>query len=140
RSRLAPFFSFSINKNRRMPKFVIMLKNEKLKTYTLISWLIISLNFVAFLYVGISPYEGVLALPFYTAAILSAIFLFRFIIHREMAESDSLSLSFSVAIIAWIILQFYRAAIAIFILFLFQDISRRKLTVLVYDDRIVYPS
>jgi hypothetical protein len=38
------------------------------------------------------------------------------------------------------VLQFYWAAVIIFFLFLFQDISRRKLTVLVFDDRIVYPS
>ncbi|MEI9911082.1 MAG: hypothetical protein WDO71_16240 [Bacteroidota bacterium] len=36
------------------PKFVLVLKNERLKTYTVISWLIIALNFFAFIYVGLT--------------------------------------------------------------------------------------
>ena len=36
------------------PKFVIVLKNEKLKTYTVISWLIIALNFVCFYFYLVS--------------------------------------------------------------------------------------
>jgi hypothetical protein len=123
-----------------MPKFVIVLKNEKLKTYTVISWLIIALNFVSFIYLGISQSAKIETLPFYAAGLLLIIFLFRFISKREEVENDSIALSFPLAIIVWIVLQFYWAAVIIFFLFLFQDISRRKLTVLVYDDRIVYPS
>lgn len=121
-------------------RFVIVLKNEKLKTYTVLGWLIIAMNFMGFIYVGISGYQGLLALPFYAAALLFIIFLFRFVSTREAIENDSMSLSYSVAIIAWIVLQFYWIAVLVFFLFLFEDISRRKLIVLVYDDRIVYPS
>jgi hypothetical protein len=81
-----------------------------------------------------------MALPFYSAGLLLLIFFFRFMSKREDVESDSLSLSFSVAIIAWIFLQQYWAAVIIFFLFLFQDISRRKLVILVYEDRLIYPS
>jgi hypothetical protein len=123
-----------------MLKFIILLKNEKLKTYTIIGWLIIALNFAAFIYFGISRHTGIMALPFYTAGLLLVIFFFRRMSKREEFESDSLSLSFSVAIIAWIVLQLYWAAVIIFFLFLFQDISRRKLVVLVYEDRLIYPS
>lgn len=123
-----------------MPKFIILLKNEKLKTYTLIGWLIIALNFFAFIYTGIAKHTGIMALPFYSAGLLLLIFFFRLMSKREDVESDSLSLSFSVAIIAWIFLQQYWAAVIIFFLFLFQDISRRKLIILVYEDRLIYPS
>ncbi|MDP4262950.1 MAG: hypothetical protein Q8941_10490 [Bacteroidota bacterium] len=123
-----------------MAKFVFILKNEKLKTYTVIAWLIIGLNFMALLYVGIRKYDGIMAIPFYAATLLFIIFLFRLISDREAVESDSLNLSFSVAVIAWIVLQYYWAAVTLFVLFLFEDISRRKLIILVYDDRIVYPS
>jgi hypothetical protein len=123
-----------------MPKFIILLKNEKLKTYTLIGWLIIALNFFAFIYFGFSKHTGIMALPFYAAGLLVVIFVFRSLSNREAVESDTLSLAFSVAIIAWIVLQLYWAAVVIFFLFLFQDISRRQLVVLVYEDRIVYPS
>ena len=123
-----------------MPRYVITLKNEKLKTYTTISWLIIALNFLAFIYLGITGWARISNLPYFAAGLLLIIFVFRLVSQREEFESDSISLCFSLAIIAWIVMQFYWAALIIFLLFLFQDISRRKMVVLFFDDRIVYPS
>ena len=123
-----------------MLRFSMLLKNEKLRTYTAISWLIIALNFIAFIYMGVSGRAGIANLPYFAAGLLVVIFTFRFISKREDFENDSISLCFSIAIISWIVLQFYWVAAIIIFLFLFQDISRRKLTVLFYDDRIVYPS
>ena len=123
-----------------MPRYVITLRNEKLRTYTLISWLIIALNFVSFLYLGILGSSSATNLPYFAAGLLLIIFIFRFVSKREDFESDSISLCYSLVIIAWIVLQYYWAAVIIIFLFLFQDISRRKLVVLFFDDRIVYPS
>jgi hypothetical protein len=123
-----------------MPRFIILLRNEKLRTYTLISWLIVALTAIGFIYTGISGKSKITNLPFFAAGLLVVIFCGRFVSKREDFENDSISLAFSIAIIAWIFLQFYWIAALTFVLFLFQDISRRKLTVLVYDDRIVYPS
>ena len=123
-----------------MLRFSILLKNEKLRTYTVISWLIIALNFFAFIYMGVSGRARIANLPYFTAGLLLIIFLSRFISHREAFENDSISLCFSIAIISWIVLQFYWPAAIIILLFLFQDITRRRLAVLFYDDRIVYPS
>jgi hypothetical protein len=123
-----------------MLKFQIVLKNEKAKTYTVISWLIIALNFVFFLYIGVSGSSGIMTLPFFAAGLLICIFIFKSISKREEIENDCLSLAFSVSIIVLIVMQFYWLAALIILLFLFQDITRRRLTVLVFDDRIVYPS
>src|SRR5258706_8324228 len=123
-----------------MPRYVITLKNEKLRTYTVISWLIIALNFVSFLYIGISGSSRITNLPYFAAGLLLIIFVFRFVSQREDFENDSISLCYSLVIIAWIVLQYYWAAVIIIFLFLFQDISRRKLLVLIFEDRIVYPS
>ena len=123
-----------------IPNFTIVLKNEKVKTYTVISWFIIALNFILLVYVGVSGRSKIDNLPYFSAVLLLGIFVFRFISKREDFENDSLSLCFSIAIISWIVMQFYWAAAIVIVLFLFQDISRRKLTVLVFDDRVVYPS
>jgi hypothetical protein len=123
-----------------MPRFTLMLKNEKQKTYTVISWLIIALNFISFLYLGLSGRSPITNLPYFSAGLLLMIYFGRFLSRREDFQSDSISLCFSIAIISWIVLQFYWAAAIIFFLFLFQDISRRKLSVLVFEDRIIYPS
>ena len=124
-----------------MPKFEIVLKNEKAKTYTVISWLIIALNFISFLYMGISGSAEEINHPFFAAGILLCIFLFQLIVKRkDESEINKFSLSFSEIIIAWIIMQFYWIAALNFFLFIFQDISRRRLIVLFFDDRIIYPS
>lgn len=123
-----------------MLRFAVDLKNRKLKTYTVISWLIVALNILSFMYIGVTKSGGVLNLPFFTAAVLVFIFVLGFLTQSLLTENDKLGLCFSLAIIVWIILQFYWAAVIVFFLYLFQDISRRKLTVLFYDDRIVYPS
>ena len=123
-----------------MLRFTITLKNEKLRTYTVISWLIIALNLISFVYLGVSGRSRIINLPYFSAGLILVIFIFRFITPREPFENDSISLCYSISVITWIVLQFYWAAVLILLLFLFQDISRRKLTVLVYDDNIVYPS
>lgn len=118
----------------------MILKNEKLKTYTVISWLVILLNFVSFVYIGVSGASKVSNLPYFSAGLLLVIYLFRFASSREAFENDSIILCFLIAIISWIVIGFYWAAVIIILLFLFQDISRRRLTVLIFEDRIVYPS
>lgn len=123
-----------------IPKFVIVLKNEKLKTYTIISWFIIALNSVAFIYLGITKKGALDNLPYFAAGLLLLIFILRQMSKRESIENEAISLSFSLVIIAWIIMHFYWAAVIILVLFLFEDISRRKLTVLVSEDGIIYPS
>jgi hypothetical protein len=123
-----------------MPRFIIVLKNAKIRTYTIISWLIIALNFVAFVYVGMRRSEDLKNLPFFAAAILTGTFVFNLFSKREETINDALSLGFCVAIIAWIVLQYYWGAGMMVLLFLFQDITRRKLAVLFFDDRIIYPS
>jgi hypothetical protein len=123
-----------------MLRFTILLKNEKLRTYTIISWLIIAMNVISFIYLGVSGRSKVANLPYFSSALLITIFFFRFVSKREAFENDSISLCYSIAVITWIVLQLYWAAGVLLLLFLFQDVSRRKLTVLVFDDRIVYPS
>jgi hypothetical protein len=124
-----------------MPKFEIVLKNEKAKTYTIISWLIVALNFISFLYLGISGSVEKINRPFFAAALLLCIFLFQLIVKKkDKSEINKFSLSFSVIVIAWIIMQFYWIAALNFFLFIFQDITRRRLLVLFFDDRIIYPS
>ena len=123
-----------------MPRFTIILKNENQKTYTVISWLVIALNFAAFVYIGLAGSSKISNLPYFSAGLLAVMFFSRFISKREAFENDSISLAFGIVIISWIVLQFYWAAIIIIILFLFQDISRRKLVVLFFDDSIIYPS
>lgn len=124
----------------REPNFVIALKNEKLKTYTVISWLIIALNLVAFIYMGVTKKGTIDNLPYFSAGLIICIYISRWMIKRETIDNEMISLSFSVAIITWLILQLYWIAAVMLLLFIIQEISRRKLLVLVFEDSISYPS
>jgi hypothetical protein len=122
------------------PNFVIVLKNEKLKTYTVISWLIIILNFAAFIYMGITKKATIDNLPYFAAGMLLCIFVARKLIKRETIDNEMISLSFSIIILTWVIIQLFWIAAIILFLFIVQEISRRKLVVLVFEDSISYPS
>jgi hypothetical protein len=124
----------------REPHFVIALKNDKLKTYTTISWLIIVLNLAAFIYMGVTKKGAIDNLPYFSAGLLICIFFIRWVVKRETIESEMISLSYSVAIITLIVLQLYWFAVIMLLLFMIQEISRRKLLVLVFEDSISYPS
>ncbi|MEI9810813.1 MAG: hypothetical protein WDO16_24695 [Bacteroidota bacterium] len=124
----------------RTPNFVIALKNEKLKTYTTISWLIIILNLIAFIYTGITRQATIDNLPYFAAGLLLIIFACRWIVKGEVSENGMIGLSFSIVIVTWLIIQSYWIAVIILFLFIIQEISRRKLIVRVFEDGINYPS
>jgi hypothetical protein len=124
----------------RTPTFVIALKNEKLRTYTTISWFIVALNVIAFIYMGITKKATIDNLPYFSAGLLICVFILRWMIKRDTIENEMISLSFSVAILTWVIIDIYWIAAAILLLFIIQEISRRKLLVLVFEESISYPS
>jgi hypothetical protein len=123
-----------------MARFIIVLKNKKEKTYILISWLIIALNVISFAYLGVMKKANPGDIPFYAAGLLILIAVFGRVSRSETIEHDCIVLSFCLAIIAWIVIRFYWAGALTLLLFIFQEISRRKLIVVVYEDRIIYPS
>ena len=124
-----------------MKKFVIVLKNEKTKTYATISWLITLANFIAFLYTGVSIWSKNSIFPFSGAALLFFIVLFQLLIKRKQeSKIDNFKLTFSIIIITWLLMSLYWIAAINLLLYIFQDISRRKLEVIFCADTITYPS
>lgn len=124
-----------------MEKYAIVLKNEKAKTYPIISWLIVVLNFIAFLYFGISRSLNIISFPFIAAVLLTLIFIWLQTIKKNSKiASHKFRFFFPVIILAWISIPFYWATAINFLLFVIQDITARSLTVTFFEDRIIYPS
>lgn len=121
-------------------QFTLVLKNEKAKTYTLMSWLLIALNGVSFLYLGFTGFTASASYPFVAAGILFCIYLVKLTRKPKIGEDMLVSLCFCLVMVTWIIFGFYWAAAINLVLFIFQDIARRKLVVLFFEDRIIYPS
>lgn len=123
-----------------MADFVIVLQNKNQKTYRVISWLIIALNFFGLLYIGFTRSRGTIGLPYYAAGLLAAIYVFTFFTDNEEIVKDCLMLDFGISIIAWVVFKFYWVGLAMLVLFAIQEISRRKLVVELDTDGILYPS
>lgn len=123
-----------------MKKYEIALKNEKEKTYTAVSWFIIGLNFLSFIYQVIVSLSTKPGYAFFAAATIAALFIFGQIMKARKRKEVDTSIYFGVIIISWVILGFYWAALINIVLLFFNIITKRKLIVCVYENDIVYPS
>ncbi|MES1218799.1 MAG: hypothetical protein ABUT20_25060, partial [Bacteroidota bacterium] len=111
-----------------MQKIELVLKNDKARSYTTISCLIIVLNLIAFSYFGFTR-SAKTSLYSYVAALLLIIILAWIYINNKNKKSlnNLFSLGFTIIIITWVIIPFYWAAVINFFLYLIHDIATRKL-------------
>ena len=124
-----------------MKKYEIVLQNKKAKIYSTISWLIIALNLIVFLYLAIAKLAEQVKYPLLGAASLALIFIFYFIVRRRKEnENRQFIIAFILIVLTWIMMGFYLPAAINLVLFFFQDITRRKLEILVAVEKITYPS
>jgi hypothetical protein len=124
-----------------MKKYEIILQNKKAKIYSTISWLIIALNLLIFLYLGIAELAVPLMYPFLGASLLAFTFIFYFTVRKKNKNENSpFIISFIIIVLTWIMMGFYLPAAINLVLFFFQDITRRKLEILVAVEKITYPS
>src|ERR1044071_3704695 len=109
-----------------MQKYEIILKNEKEKTYSTISWLIISLNLIVLFYFGIIDLTSKKIYSLIGAGFLLLIFFWKLTSKKNNKQTNNqFNLAFSTAIMAWIAISYYWIAVINFLLFLLHDISRR---------------
>jgi hypothetical protein len=123
-----------------MKRFEIELRNEKARTYTLISRIILLLNLAGLVYAGL---VGIASRPIYPlggSLLLAVILAYEYTSRGSRPGGERFGLAYSLVIISWMLSGLYILAAVNFVLLLSQDITRRKLAVLFFDDRIIYPS
>jgi hypothetical protein len=124
-----------------MKKFEVVLQNEKVKTYRVISWLIIAIQFSVFLYMGISLKNNNANYAYGAAGFLLIIMLFQlFRGRKEAGKKDMFVPAFLLIVLAWIVLGYYWGAVINLLLFFFQNVTQRKLVIQFSDNIIHYPS
>ena len=124
-----------------MKNYKICLENKKSKIYSIISWLIIGLNFLAFLYLGFAKITGQIKYPLLGASLLAVSLIFYFIKKdKEESKYNKFIVLFIIIFLTWLIMDFYLTAAINLVLFFFQNITRRKLEILIADASITYPS
>ncbi|MDP9229814.1 MAG: hypothetical protein M3O67_03960 [Bacteroidota bacterium] len=125
-----------------MKEYNLVLKNEKLKTYDSISWLVITLNFFAFVYIGyLMRGYNASKWPIIGASLILLSLLF-FWVKKKTKRRQLISFSSPLffALFTWVQLKNYWLAAAILLLIIFQELAKRKLEVIFFMDKIVYPS
>ena len=123
-----------------MKKYEIVLQNKKQEIYPLISWLIIALNCLCFIFVGIANFAKPIY-PFTAAALLGLVFLIHFIYKDRIKNGNTaFTVCFIIVLLTWLIIGFYPAAGINLLLFFFQDSTHRRFLIQVGRDNIIFPS
>ncbi len=123
-----------------MQQFQITLKNEKIKLYNLLSWLIIIINLTLFLYLAIfSTVKNVSNSSIASLVVFSICLLFK-LYFRKTKYAFGFNPFFYILMLAWINIEFYLIAAITLVLSLLSSYSLRKLTILFLKDGISFPS
>ncbi len=127
--------------NPEIKNFVFCLKNEKLKTYEKISWILILLNISIFLYLGLMFNNAANAKwLFIGSALVLFISVYTFIRKKNKDLELNYSSSFAVSAFIWFKTGFIWPGIINILLLVFEIISKRKFEIVVNESFIHYPS
>ncbi|MFI5133546.1 MAG: hypothetical protein ACHQEB_04375 [Chitinophagales bacterium] len=121
-----------------MQKYELVLKNEKEKTYTLISWLLLFANFISLVFLTIaSDFKKINFLILGCAGVL-IIFLLWYL--KPPNEKLSFSAPFFIYSLGWLNKDYWWPFIANSLFAILEMVTRRKLFVSIYTDKIIYPA
>ena len=123
-----------------MEHFEIILKNEQLKFYNRLSWLIITINFIVFLYLGLFSAEKNSRVGAITSIVLLILLLMLQRFSKKINWLPGMHPYFLVLMVGWIIMGKYWLTAIPFFFDILSAISTRKLVVDVSANIIMYPS
>ena len=125
-----------------MEGYRITLKNEKLRQYSIISWVFIVFVIVAAIWVSINVKQTGLRIILYVLvpSFLVLYFQSRFVSAQAAKKVPLFRLPVLFLVVPWILLEIYWVAIAVLLFSLLQAIATRRLEVEVDKNRLLYPS
>ena len=125
-----------------MKAYELVMQNPKLKTYQKISWLVLAMNFFAFLFISYQLIDT----PEYKWPLLVAILLAAFFVIFHLRKKNDFSIQpqfvfpFFIIMFTWVQLNNYWFVLAILLIIVFENMSKKKLTVSIDEEKIIYPS
>ncbi len=122
-----------------MNYFEILLPNEKIKTYNVITFIIISLNFFGF---GLSflKSSGFTSLLFIIGLLLNAVCWIFYIINKRHIKKNIPEIVFLVSAVIWMITNNYLIGAMLILFAIMGFLVNRKRFIIFSDDGIQYPS
>ncbi len=123
-----------------MKQFEIALKNEKIKLYNRLSWLIIIIHIIVFLYLSFFSTEKTIRGAAICSLVLLAICFFLKFYFRKTKWAFGFHPFFLLLMVGWITMEKYWLAAIPFIFDILATITIRKFSVEISVDKIIYPS
>ncbi len=125
-----------------MKAYELVMQNHKLKTYQKISWLVVAMNFFAFIYI---TYQLINTVEFrwpLLGALLIAVFVIivQVKIRKDPGTQTQFLFPFFVIMFTWMQLNNYWFVLAILLIVVFENMSKKKLVVSIDEEKIIYPS
>lgn len=123
-----------------MQQFQITLKNEKIRLYNRISWLIIFINFILLLYLALFPKNvNTRNLSIAVILFLTLVFvLFHYL--RKTKWEFGIRSFFSVLMLGWILFEFYWLAALMLVFDILSSLISRKAFTIISKKNILFPS
>ena len=121
-----------------MQKFELVLKNEKEKTYEIISWIIVVGNILSFVTLSAITNFQKLSMLIYAALIIVSIIIPRYF--KNQGEKPGFVAPFFIIILGWLKTRFWWMMLVNCVFLILDTIARRQLIVHVNAEKISYPS
>ena len=123
-----------------MKHFEIGLKNEKIKSYNQLSWLIILIHIVVFFYLAFFSTERIIRGSAIASLVILAICFILKLYFNKTKWAFGLHPFFLFLMVGWITMEKYLLAAIPLIFDLLFSITVRKFSIEISADKIIYPS
>ncbi|MCY7309481.1 MAG: hypothetical protein SGI96_15070 [Bacteroidota bacterium] len=123
-----------------MKQFDISLKNEKIKPYNRLSWLIIIIHIIVFLYLSFFSNDRIIRVSAIASLVLLAFCFFLKLYFKKTKWAFGFHPFFLFLMVGWITMGKYWLAAIPFIFDILFSITVRKFSVEISVDKIIYPS
>ncbi|MBC7872650.1 MAG: hypothetical protein H7Y01_01565 [Ferruginibacter sp.] len=125
-----------------MQKFEITLKNEKIKLYNQVSWIILFIHLIVLLYLGLFLTNKFLARGYLVTLLVTGfVFLFKYFLHKTKRKMKiNVDTFFALLVIGFIANQQYLLSLIPAVFFILSPVSVRKFIAIFSEENISYPS
>ena len=125
-----------------MEQFQITLKNEKLRLYNRVSWIILCIHIIVFLYLGLfAKDKGIASGSIATLILITFCFLLKYYLFKTKKKWQiGVDVFFFLLMIGWITNHQYWLSVIPAVFYILSAVTVRKLIVVFSEDKIIYPS
>jgi hypothetical protein len=125
-----------------MTSFTLVLENQQVKIYQRISWLIVAVNFFAFLslaYTGVGSNGWFVSLP--AALVLALYTVTAFLkLKKDITHRSRFFMPFLASAVAWLLLQQYAMMLVVLVMLVLEKKQKQTLDLIIDEEKITYPS